>query len=270
MGEPAQADEALIPSLVGLGHPDYILGHGHLDYAAEARLISDNLLDFSHISYVHAQSFDLGSDFAQTHAKVTPLSRGIRYERWLENLSKNAANLDDTPVDSYMAYDYLVPGILVLQVASFPVGTARQVGYGIPNMDEATRDVLISSQAVTPMTDRSTRYFYAHGIHHRFGAEAMRDAMMATVSKAFAEDKVMIEAQQRVIDDTAVPKIMATTHDRSVTMYHRLVEKLAEAESNAAQRPAVSHRLRQRSVCGLAAKRGPVSVVALTAPTTND
>src|SRR5205814_1975289 len=57
MGEAAEADPALIPPAVGLDHPDYILGHGHLDYAAEARLINDNLLDFSHLSYVHANSF---------------------------------------------------------------------------------------------------------------------------------------------------------------------------------------------------------------------
>jgi phenylpropionate dioxygenase-like ring-hydroxylating dioxygenase large terminal subunit len=43
MGDPATADESLIPGAVGLNDPDYILGHGQLDYAAEARLINDNL-----------------------------------------------------------------------------------------------------------------------------------------------------------------------------------------------------------------------------------
>ena len=57
MGDPALADEALIPPAFGFDDPDYILGRGCLDYAAEARLINDNLLDFSHLSYVHADSF---------------------------------------------------------------------------------------------------------------------------------------------------------------------------------------------------------------------
>ena len=57
----------MIPPAVGLDHPDYILGHGHLDYEAEARLINDNLLDFSHLTFVHADSFGAGPQFAETH-----------------------------------------------------------------------------------------------------------------------------------------------------------------------------------------------------------
>ena len=237
MGDAEQADDALIPSFVGLHHPDYCLGHGELDYAAEARLVSDNLLDFSHISYVHAQSFDLGSQFAEIRAKITPLERGIRYERWMENLTKNAASQDDTPADSYMSYDYLLPGILILRVASFAPGTAQRVGYGAPpDIAEAVRDVLVSNQAVTPTGERTTRYFFSHGIHRRFGNEAVRDAMLEVVTKAFGEDKVMIEAQQRVIDGTPEPKVLATAQDLAVVSFNRLVERLALTErSNAGE-----------------------------------
>jgi vanillate O-demethylase monooxygenase subunit len=231
MGDAEQADESLIPSFVGLDHPDYVLGHGQLDYAAEARLISDNLLDFSHLSYVHTQSFDLGSQFAETRAKITPLERGVRYERWMESFTKNAASQDDTPADSHMTYDYLLPGILLLRVASFAPGTAQRVGYGAPpDIAEAVRDVMVSSQAVTPTGERTARYFYCHGIHRRFGDAAMRDAMMAVAAIAFGEDKTIIEAQQRVIDETPEPKVMATAHDRAVVAFNRLVEQLAVAE----------------------------------------
>jgi phenylpropionate dioxygenase-like ring-hydroxylating dioxygenase large terminal subunit len=241
MGDAERADESLIPSFAGLEHPDYLLGHGQLDYAAQARLISDNLLDFSHISFVHAQSFDLGSQFAEIRAKITPLERGIRYERWMENFTKNAASQDDTPADSYMSYDYLLPGILLLRVASFAPGTAQRVGYGAPpDIAEAVRDVLVSNQAVTPTGDRTTRYFFSHGIHRRFGNEAVRDAMLEVVTKAFGEDKVMIEAQQQVIDGTPDPKVMATAQDRAVVSFNRLVERLALAERSNADEPAVA------------------------------
>jgi phenylpropionate dioxygenase-like ring-hydroxylating dioxygenase large terminal subunit len=241
MGDAERADDSLIPSFVGLGHPDYLLGHGHLDYTAEARLISDNLLDFSHISFVHAQSFDLGSQFADIRAKITLLERGIRYERWMENFTKNAASQDDTPADSYMSYDYLLPGILLLRVASFAPGTAQRVKYGAPpDIAEAVRDVLVSNQAVTPTGDRTTRYFFSHGIHRRFGNEAVRDAMLDVVKKAFGEDKVMIEAQQRVIDGTPEPKVMATAQDRAVVSFNRLVERLVLAERSSAGEEAAA------------------------------
>ena len=84
-GDPGAADDTLIPPAVGLDHPDYILGHGQLDYAAEARLINDNLLDCSHLTFVHAASFGAGPEFAANPGRITPLERGIRYERWIEN-----------------------------------------------------------------------------------------------------------------------------------------------------------------------------------------
>jgi hypothetical protein len=38
----------------------------------------------------------------------------------------------------------------------------------------------------------------------------------------------MIEAQQRIIDRTPDPVIMPTAHDRGVTIFNRLVARLAE------------------------------------------
>jgi vanillate O-demethylase monooxygenase subunit len=243
MGDAAVADERLIPPAVGLDHPDYMLGHGQLDYAAEARLINDNLLDFSHITFVHADSFNVGEGMADTPAKITPLERGIRYERWLENLQTNSAGQPDTPVDTYMSYDYLLPGVLTMGFGSFAVGAARRFGYGRPDMSEAVRDTGFTSQAVTPMADRSCRYFFSFGPHRKFGTDIMRDMMMAVAAKAFDEDKVMIEAQQQVIDDTPEVKVMPTVHDRSVIMFNRLVETLAQDEQQARSSAATPRAL---------------------------
>ena len=83
MGDPALADEALIPPAVGYDDGRFILGHGQLDYAAEARLINDNLLDFSHLSYVHANSFGAGPQFAASLPRLEPLERvACAISRW--------------------------------------------------------------------------------------------------------------------------------------------------------------------------------------------
>ena len=68
--------------------------------------------------------------------------------------------------------------------------------------------------------------------HCRHGDEARRDAMMNLAAMAFAEDKVMIEAQQQVIDQSPDARIMPTTHDRSVTLFNRLVKKLITQEGD--------------------------------------
>lgn len=230
MGDAAAADETLIPPAVGLDHPDYILGHGHLDYAAEARLINDNLLDFSHLSFVHAQSFQAGPEFADTQAQITPLERGIRYERWIENSLGSSSRRSPVPMDSYMAYDFLIPGVLLMTGGTFPLGTAKACDFGAPDVAQAVGGVTFTSQAVTPLTEKTSRYFFSWGPHRDHGDEAMRDALMVIADQAFGEDKVMIEAQQQVINRTANPRVMPTAHDKGVTMFNRLVERMAKAE----------------------------------------
>lgn len=235
MGDPAAADETLIPNAVGLDRPEYVLGHGQLDYAAEARLINDNLLDFSHLTYVHAQSFGSAPQFASTPARVTPLERGIRYERWTENSCGSSSRKSAEPMDSFMTYDFLIPGILLMTGGVFPLGTARAVNLGVPDYGKAVSGVTFTSQAVTPMTEKTARYFFSWGPHRAHGNEALRDTLMGIAGQAFDEDKIMIEAQQRVIDMTPSPVVMPTAHDRGVTMFNRLVEKLARQEQLAAR-----------------------------------
>jgi len=238
MGEPALADESLVPPAVGFDNPDYILGRGFLDYEAEARLINDNLLDFSHLTFVHAQSFQAGPQFAETQARITPLDRGIRYERWVENTRGSSSRKSDQPMDNFMIYDFLIPGVLLMTSGVFPLGSAKALDFKAPDMADSVAGVTFTSQAVTPMRDKTARYFFSWGPRRDHGDEALRDSLMKLADQAFAEDKTIIEAQQKVIDDTPNPQIMPTAHDRAVTLFNRLVERLAREEANPAHEAA--------------------------------
>ncbi|WP_066555855.1 aromatic ring-hydroxylating dioxygenase subunit alpha [Croceicoccus bisphenolivorans] len=231
MGDPELADDSAIPATIGTDHPDYLMGHGFLDYDCAAQLISENLLDFSHIGYVHADSFPQGDQMAKTHADIRPIDRGIRYRRWVENLASDAAGFPAAPLDHYMEYDYVVPGILMMHIAGFPLGTAKKLEFGEPDLSDAVRDLTFTGQAVTPIDERTTRYFFCYGMHRAHGNEEMIEPMMQLVQKAFAEDKVMIEAQQKVIDETPEPRMIPTSHDRSITIYNRMLDKMIREET---------------------------------------
>lgn len=238
MGDPARADEALIPPAVGFDHPDYILGRGQLDYAASAELIHDNLCDFSHLSYVHAESFGASEDWARTRPKITALERGVRFERWMTSQAGMRARRSGGLVDTWQSYDYLVPGILLMGSASYPEGTAARLGMRPPPDFAGASGVSFTSQAVTAMTGRTARYFFSWGPHRDFGDEALRDTLMGVADMAFGEDKAMIEAQQRVIDATPEPRVMPTGADKGVTLYQRLVERMAREEAREAAQAA--------------------------------
>lgn len=241
MGDAAAADASLIPDAVGLDHPDYILGHGHLDYAAEARLINDNLLDFSHLSYVHARSFGASEDWARQRPKITTLARGVRVERWLANRTGLPGRPLTEPNDSYSRYDFLVPGVLLMTGGVFAAGTAQRVGEGEPDLSEAITGVTFTSQAVTPMKAKTARYFFSWGPHRNHGDAALRDVLMGIAGMAFGEDRTIIEAQQRVIDETETPRIMPISADRGVTLYNLVVEKLARMENQAPRESSLRH-----------------------------
>ena len=237
MGAPDAADETLIPPVVGLSDPDWVLGHGQMDYAAEARLICDNLCDFSHLSYVHANSFGASETWAQTRPRVLELPRGTRFERWIVGEPRMRAR-GQGRADVWSWYEFLVPGILLMSSAAYPEGTAAASNGGPPPPELPGQGITFTSQAVTPMSAKSARYFFSWGPRRDQGDAALRDTLMALAHQAFSEDRTMIEAQQRVIDRTPDYRILPTSADQGVILYNRLVEKLARQEG--AQLDAVS------------------------------
>ncbi|MDF2638482.1 MAG: hypothetical protein K0R64_1466 [Novosphingobium lindaniclasticum] len=231
LGDPDQADHDLVPNAVGPSDPEFMLACGQLDYNAEARLIHDNLLDFSHLTYVHAESFGATDDWANAKMTTTLLERGVRFERWIiGNTGPRHAGSDDAIVDGYLCYEFVIPGVLLMWSGMFAPGTAEKCGFGQPDRSEVLGGVTSSSQAVVPMTDRTSRYFYNTGPLNIPGNEPIRDAMAAATRMAFEEDRVIIEGQQRIIDLTPEPRMMPTSHDKGTTMFTNLVSKLVKQE----------------------------------------
>jgi vanillate O-demethylase monooxygenase subunit len=204
-----------------------------MDYAAEARLICDNLCDFSHLSYVHANSFGASETWAKTRPTVTALPRGVRFERWIVNEGR-MRDRGAGRADVWSWYEFHVPGVLVMSSAAYPVGTAAACQLRAPPADLAGEGITFTSQAVTPLTAKTARYFFSWGPRRDQGDEALRDTLMKIAGVAFTEDRVIIEAQQRVIDSSAAARVLPTSADQGVILYNRLVDSLSAAEQPAA------------------------------------
>ncbi len=237
MGDPAAADEALIPAAVGFDDPNWVLRSGHLDYEASYLLINDNLTDFTHLSYVHAESFGATEAFARTRPTVEILERGVRIWRWIAGDAAVRADVGrpahrPAAGDSWQSYDFLAPGVLLMYGATFPAGTAARFGGGKPDPTQAEALAEnFTSQAVTPMTDKTSRYFFNWGPRAGEGADAAADAMMKVAQMAFAEDKTIIEAQQRVIDLNGEVKPVLTSADVGPMQFRAVLERLIKAET---------------------------------------
>lgn len=242
MGEAAKADPGLIPAAVGLDRPEWTLRSGQLDYEANYLLINDNLTDFTHLSYVHRNSFGASEAFARSRPTVERLDRGVRIWRWM-----NDGLRQDAPTrvhrrgegDTWQTYDFLAPGILLMHTAVFPYGTTERFGGRPPDMEQvAPLSENFTSQAVTPMTEKTSRYFFSWGPRSGEGADALAEAMMEVALQAFGEDKVMIEAQQRVIDMGPPQKEVLTSADVGPMQMRAVLQRLAREDGAGASASA--------------------------------
>jgi phenylpropionate dioxygenase-like ring-hydroxylating dioxygenase large terminal subunit len=240
MGEAALADPALIPPAVGSEDPNWTLRTGQMDYEANYELINDNLTDFTHLSYVHPSSFGATEEFARTRPNVTRIPRGIRVQRWLSNalnadsgsaLDKMRGALTDT--DMWQTYDYLAPGILLMHTASYPRGTADRIGRREPRPEDGVPvSETFTSQAVTPMTATTSRYYFSWGPRSGEGSDALADIMMGVALTAFAEDKSIIEKQQKIIHFDPNRREQLISADLGPTQMRRVIEELIRADGD--------------------------------------
>ncbi|MGB3246109.1 MAG: aromatic ring-hydroxylating dioxygenase subunit alpha [Sulfitobacter sp.] len=233
MDDPATADSALVPPVESLDSADWIFRRGHLDYDANYMLINDNLLDFSHLSYVHENTFGDSPLYAQQRPRITKLDRGVRVSRWLcdQPLPPSSMKAGTGKSDRWMSYDFLVPGVLLMKSGAYEVGTAARCNDGPPDGIVAIESSC-TCQIINPITDTTARYFFTNGPATRTGTEAQSDHALKLTLAAFQEDKEMIEAQSRTLTLDPYVKLVPVSADAALSMFRWKMNALMKEESD--------------------------------------
>jgi vanillate O-demethylase monooxygenase subunit len=230
MGEADKADAGQVPVTVALDDPGYRLQSGQLDYDAHYLLIDDNLLDLSHLSFAHEKT--LGMDmpqWADQRPRVTPLERGLKFERWHTDhpprgfMKKKLGERADV----WTTYDFHFPGIFLQRTGFYPPGTAAKSAGQAPAVEPLFWR--LDEQAVTPMGERKSRYFYAVGTRAEDIDPEKLDRLYGVTTQAFHEDKTIIEAQQKVIDRDPSRQMLGTSLDTGPTQFRKMVEAMVAA-----------------------------------------
>ncbi len=234
MGDPAAADEALLPDNFSNDQPDWNYRPGYMRYDTPYLLICDNLLDFSHLSYVHEKTLG-GSPLialAVPTIIVTPgpneawPQMGVHVSRRIHDVPPspfyNRFRQFDSNIDRWFIYDFELPGTLLMHSGGRPVDDAE---------DDMSRAVLLHScQTVTPETESSTHYFFqqSHRVGHGEGevAETMYQGLLA----AFEEDRQMISAQNDNIQLDPDALMLALGMDKAVLQFRHLLQDRLERE----------------------------------------
>ena len=229
MGDEAAADPHAVPPSIALGDPGYRLKASHIDYDAHYLLIDDNLLDLSHLSFAHAKTIGMDMpQWADLRPRMTPLERGLRFERWhTDHPPRGFMKKLGDRLDVWTTYDFLFPGIFLQRTAFHPAGTAERSGRKTP--EGTPLFFRIDEQAVTPIGERKSRYFYAAGARAVDIDANQLDRLFAVTENAFQEDKAIIEAQQKIIDRAPERRMLPTSLDAGPTQFRKMVDGLMAA-----------------------------------------
>lgn len=234
MGDPQTADPSLAPRAFGLNGA-WTMRSGEMTYEAPYLLVNDNLCDLSHVDFLHEQSLGLATGYGWSEAQpsIKPISRGLLFERWL--VARPASPKNPTLVDTWSVYRYLAPGIFVMENKSYPHGYAAQCEFGPPL--DAPMTHRVEQQAVTPIDDRRTRYFFATGFDASNLPQKVVDGIFEMVLKTFTEDRTMIEGQARLAEHDQRPERgVYLLQDQGPIQFRRTMDRLMSEESAKAAR----------------------------------
>jgi vanillate O-demethylase monooxygenase subunit len=193
MGEAALADERTIPdfSLIpeqGAGRDN--IGN-YLHVKANYLLEIDNLMDLSHVNFLHLGS--LGNESMRSaKVNVTQSSNGdIRADLWMPDTICGFGEMAGQPCDQWNNIVWMSPASMLLEFGAVPPGA--------PAVQDPHQ---YAFHIVTPETERTTHYFFGTSgcfpEEDAWKAELIREAQ----TRAFlTEDNPMIEAVAEAMGD---------------------------------------------------------------------
>lgn len=226
MGAQELTDRTAVPRFTCLDEQQHWVGRGYLHGAAQYELMVDNILDLSHVEFLHP---GLGTpEVSRAKVDVVKDDDRVVTNRRMEGemLPPGLASVYRTegrPVDRTMEVEWQAPANLLLSIR-------------IDHADDApfARTGSQSLHLFTPETPRSTHYFYTGSLKRDVADQALFDRFFGALTQAFmTEDKPMIDAQQRMLGDDEIMSLRPALLpiDKAAVLARRTLERLIKEES---------------------------------------
>lgn len=242
MGDPERADPAAIPEFQSLEPAHNFVGKGYLLARAHYQLEVDNIMDLSHIDYLHQSTLggegdrDAVAEVGQEGNQVWS-RRLARNERLSPELEKRNGLEPGTRVDRWLDVRWDPPGVMELRVGNVPAGTPQPRSHGRER---------VFVHLFTPQTHTTTHYWFGSSVPRTLGpaGEAMMAEMIPFLRKPFeTEDLPMLEAQQLAMGDadfwSLKPILLAG--DAAAVRARRVQDALIDRERKAREDAAAPH-----------------------------
>ena len=232
-GDPAKADESLLPKWTWLDDPAWKTtpGRGGKPMPVEANymLISDNLFDITHLAYVHASSIG-NESIVEFPVTTERFERGIKMTRLVPDrppapFYKKAGGFKGN-VDRWLITTSELPGYIVNDAGSVQIGAGITPG----EVEEAVGVEMKVMNLPTPETETSTHYFYAHARHFKVDDPEWDEIYRTQFTAVFEEDQVILNAQQASMSRNPDAAVIDVNVDAPNNQIRKLLDDLIAAE----------------------------------------
>ena len=230
MGNAAMADRSEIFEIEHWGDPAWGLNRGAaMELQCNYLLMCDNLLDPTHVAWVHQSSF------AQAAAKDTPLrvsktDDGIIVHRWMMDVEpapfyKKVIAFKGN-CDRLQHYEVRYPSHALIRAVFTPAGTGGPDG-------PLHKDTFImdSLNFMTPTSETETRYYWFQLRNIRPDDEALSKMMSEDVQHAFEEDRAVLAAVQIGMSEKRSAHIDLPIDGGQLRFRRRLEAMIAEEQA---------------------------------------
>ena len=227
MGNPALADPTEIFEIEHWGDPAWGVNRGDaMELQCNYLLMCDNLLDPTHVAWVHQSSF------AQDAAKDTPLrisktEDGIIVYRWMMDVEpapfyKKVIGFTGN-CDRLQHYEVRYPSHALIRAVFTPAGTG---GVDGPLHEDVF--IMDSLNFMTPVSEGETRYYWFQLRNIRPDDAALSAMMTEDVQHAFEEDRAVLAEVQKGMSNKRTPHIDLPIDGGQLRFRRRLEAMIAE------------------------------------------
>lgn len=229
VGDPDKADAGRIAPYPFHTDSDWVWTRDTIEVGANWLLLADNLLDLSHLQYVHRKTIG-GNPEEDAHAQLSATRDGDRVlvSRWLLDMAAPAFHKAmcgfTGNIDRWQEIEFH-PGLILFYSGATDAGTGAYGGRRDGGMH------IRHLHALTPETETSTRYFYSVAHNFRIADETLTQRMHQLAVATFLEDKVVLEAQQRRLLANPDRPMIDIRNDIGTIHARRIVAELAAAEA---------------------------------------
>jgi vanillate O-demethylase monooxygenase subunit len=243
-GDPALADPA---SIVSYPYHDDVAHWPHKTQTMRLNcsydLVIDNLLDLTHLAYVHRRTIGGNPDAhmrAEMHVDATP--NGVHFIRWLLNSIPPPTYVAGAGftgrVDRWMDFEFVAPGAVVQFTGALDVNTGARTPddpYGGKREGGFALRIL---HCIVPETEHSCFYFWSAANGYRQHEPAATEQLFEQIDSTFREDELVLEAQYARVRAQKDPPLMNLNSDRARVLAHQALRRLANAETGETQSAA--------------------------------